>query len=477
MLSITTVTTVTAVTAVHPVGLGGRKRKTRISPAAAVGMAVFLVHAVYALREHARFGTTGYDLGIFDQAVRSYAEGRWPASEIRTATAGPGFTGDAYPLLGDHFHPILALLAPLYVVVPHVETLLVAQAALVGFSAYVLTDAAARHLPRGRRWAAGPLGLAYGFSWGLQQLTAFDFHEVAFAIPLLALAGRAYLDGRWVACAWWAGALLLVKEDLGATAAVLAVLLWRHHRRAGLLLGAAAVLGTALTVLVLLPGMAPDGRYGYFDQSQAYGISDGWSTKLLMLGGLLAISGGVALRSPFAPLLLPTLGWRLTSPNPAYWGMELHYSAVLMPIAFVALMDALRRDGRRVWVVAPLAVAALLLPIQPLAALATPSFWRDTPQQTAARAALALIPPGAHVTASNSLAPHLTDRATVYLTTATGSSSGAGAVDWLIAVRKDPFPVGGVEDSIRRAERWGWRVVYERDGVVVLRSGGGDGGA
>ncbi|MFE4592203.1 DUF2079 domain-containing protein [Streptomyces laurentii] len=464
---------ITATTAVHPVGLGGRERNTRISVAAAVGVVVFLAHAVYALREHARFGTTGYDLGIFDQAVRSYAEGHWPASAIRMATAGPDFTGDAYPLLGDHFHPILALLAPLYRVVPHVETLLIAQAALVGFSAYVVTEAAGRHLPRRRRWAAGPLGLAYGLSWGLQQLTAFDFHEVAFAIPLLALAGRAYLDGRWAACAWWAGGLLLVKEDLGATAAVLALLLWRHHRRAGLLLGVTTVLGTALTVLVLLPGMAPDGRYGYFGQSQAYGFFDGWSMKLLTLAALLAITGGLALRSPFVLLLLPTLGWRLTSPNPAYWAVELHYSAVLMPMAFIALIDVLRRDARRTWFLTPLAAAALLVPTQPLAALATPFFWRDSPQQAAARRALALIPSGARVAASNSLAPHLTDRATVYLTTGTGLPVGREPVDWLIAVRTDPFPVGGAEGAIRRAEQRGWHTLYERDGVVVLRSGDG----
>ncbi|WP_157848175.1 DUF2079 domain-containing protein [Streptomyces exfoliatus] len=426
---------------------------------------MFLLYAVYALREHARFGTTGYDLGIFDQAVRSYAEGRWPSSEIRTATAPPGFGGDAYPLLSDHFHPILALLAPLYLLAPHVETLLIGQAALVAGSTYVITRAAQRHLRQ--RWAALSLGLAYGLSWGLQQLIAFDFHEVAFALPLLALAGRAYLDGRWVAAAWWAAALLLVKEDLGVTAAVFGLLILRHHRRAGIVLAGSALAANALIVLVVLPALAPNGRYGYFAQQYPYGMLDGWPTKLLTLAALLAIMAGAALRSPLALLLLPTLAWRLVSPNPAYWGMELHYSAVLMPIGFVALIDVLRR-GVRLPVFAPLLIAALLLPAQPVRDVVKPGFWRDTPRQAASRTAVELVPSGARVAASNSLAPHLTDRATVYVV-ADGVLARPGGVDWIVADVQDLFPAGGVVAVLGQAEENGWRTVYEQQGVVVLR--------
>ncbi|MFF8599425.1 DUF2079 domain-containing protein [Streptomyces sp. NPDC015232] len=427
---------------------------------------VFLLYASYALREHARFGTTGYDLGIFDQAVRSYAEGRWPSSGIRTATAPPGFDGDAYPLLGDHFHPILALLAPLYLLAPHAETLLVGQAALVAGSAYVIARAAQRHLPQ--RSAAPALGLAYGLSWGLQHLVAFDFHEVAFAVALLALAGRAFLDGRWVAAAWWGAAVLLVKEDLGVTAAVLGLLILPHHRRAGLLLAGSSLVAAASTVLVVMPALAPDGRYGYLAQPHAYGVLDGWPTKLLTLAALLAITAGTGVRSPFALLLLPTLVWRLFSPNPAYWGMELHYSAVLMPIAFVALIDVLRR-GTRLPVPVPLLVAVLLLPGQPLRDLVTPAFWQDTPRQTAARAALDLVPSGVRVAASNSLAPHLTDRATVHLV-ADGVLGRTRDIDWIVADTHDAFPEGAVAAVLGQAEERGWRLVHERQGVVVLRA-------
>src|SRR5438128_4830822 len=55
---------------------------------------LFALYTVVSVRQHARLHTTGYDLGIFEQAVRSWAHGHLPHSEIK----GPNF-----PLLGDHF--------------------------------------------------------------------------------------------------------------------------------------------------------------------------------------------------------------------------------------------------------------------------------------------------------------------------------------------------------------------------------------
>ncbi|MFE7548677.1 DUF2079 domain-containing protein [Streptomyces gardneri] len=434
---------------------------------ALLAAAFFAVFAVFALREHARFRTTGYDLGIFGQAVRSYAEGRAPVSGIRAATAPPGFAADAYPLLGDHFHPVLALLAPLYRIAPHVGTPLVAQAALVALAVYVLARTAQRHLPE-RRFAAPAVGTACGLGWGVQQLIGFDFHEVAFAVPLLALACRAYLDGRTRAAACWAAALLLVKEDLGATAAVFGLLLMRQDRRTGLLLAVGSAVGSVLIVYGVIPAFAPDGRYLYAGQvTGAYGLLDGWHVKVLTVLLLLAVTGGLVVRSPLALLLLPTLAWRFTSANPAHWEPGLHYSAVLVPIALAALVDALRR-GVRLPLSVPVAVALLLLPAQPLASLATPGFWRTSPREAAAREALALVPDGARVAASNSLAPHLTDRTTVHLV-ADGVLDRDPAVEWVVADRTDAWPAGAVGRVLRQAAGdGGWRVVRDGAGIVVL---------
>ncbi|GHI25933.1 hypothetical protein Shyd_73040 [Streptomyces hydrogenans] len=164
--------------------------------------------------------------------MREWAAGRLPASAIRTASAPPGFEGEALPLLGDHFHPVVALLGPVYRLVPRVEVLLVAQAVLVSAAVYVTGRTAQRHLPG--LWGAGPVvGAVCGLAWGTQSLVGFDFHEVAFALPLLALACRAYLDGRLRAAAGWAAGLLLVKGGPGGDRRLVFGLLVVHKARDG----------------------------------------------------------------------------------------------------------------------------------------------------------------------------------------------------------------------------------------------------
>ncbi|MGW7411176.1 DUF2079 domain-containing protein [Streptomyces sp. NPDC054863] len=427
-------------------------RASRRASAVTAALA-FLLYGAYALQMHARFRTTGYDLGIFGQAIRSYAQLTLPASEIRAAT-GPD--PDApFPLLGDHFHPILATLAPLYRLAPHVETLLLAQAALAAWSVYVITRAGGRRI-----------GAAYALSWGVQKLIGFDFHEVAFALPLLALSLAAYREGRWRACAAWAAGLVLVKEDLGATVLVLGLLLLRRDRRAGLTLCVLGPAAAALAVLVVLPHFNPAGGYTYLSSAGGTdaGAPAGLDTKAGTLLCLLLPTLFLALRSPLLLLVLPTLAWRFTSTNPMYWDTDHHYSAVLMPIVFFALIDALDRrlppiPHTRTAVVI---VAALLATALPLAEAARPTFWRDPPTASAGRHALSLVPDGARVAATNRLAPHLTDRTTVHLHV---PGRPDARVDWLILDTTDTT----FSADPPSATQPGFRQVYAVDGYVVLR--------
>src|SRR5581483_157296 len=168
-------------------------------------LAFYLYHA---LADQARYLTTGYDLGIFDQAVRAYAHFRAPIVPLK---------GAGYNIFGDHFHPIIAVLAPLYWVWDNVGMLLIAQAVLTAASIPVVYRFT-------RRRAGEPMSLlitaAYAFGWPLQGLIDFDFHEIAFATPLAALAVDALdrHDDRKLAL--WCGLLLLVREDMGLVVAL-----------------------------------------------------------------------------------------------------------------------------------------------------------------------------------------------------------------------------------------------------------------
>ena len=93
--------------------------------------------------------------GDLHELARDYGELRAPIVPIK---------GDDVNLLGDHFHPILALLAPVWWVWPSGEALLWTQALLLGISAIPLTRLAIDRLGPGLGSVAGG---AYVVSFGL----------------------------------------------------------------------------------------------------------------------------------------------------------------------------------------------------------------------------------------------------------------------------------------------------------------------
>jgi uncharacterized membrane protein len=365
--------------------------------------------------------TLSWDLGIFEQVVRAYAQLRAPVSDLK----GPGFD-----ILGDHFSPVTALLAPLYRLFPSPVTLLVAQAALFALSAVPVTRAAARLLGRRRGLA---LGLAYGLSWGVQRAVDFDFHEICFAVPLIAFSLEALLARRPRAALWWALPLVLVKEDLGLTLAAIAlVVAWRARgsspRTVPYALGV-AVFGAAVTVLVLtvvIPSFNTSGGYDYWNKvSDAGSPFDGTGIKLRTLAWLLIPTTGLlALRSPLLLVALPTLGWRFLSGDEHYWGTDWHYSAVLMPVVFLALADALPavRRSTRAWlrsyaaqVPAAVVAAALALTTSlPLAQLAEAEIYRKPAAVSEVERLLARIPDDATVEANIGPISRLASRCRVF---------------------------------------------------------------
>jgi uncharacterized membrane protein len=140
---------------------------------------------------------------------------------------------------------------------------------------------------------------------------------------------------------------------------------------------------------------------------------------------LLLLAGGfLFLRSPLGWLMLPTLLWRFAAANPSYWGPDWHYNAVLMPILFAALIDAIlaARRSRKRWLrsysaaVVPVVtvVALMLLPGQPLGALAKPETFQQSPRWASAHRMMDRIPAGSTVESGVVLMPYLVPRTEVY---------------------------------------------------------------
>ncbi len=178
-----------------------------------IALATFIAYDTISVFKYLRLDPGSWDLGIFTEYVRQLAHFHAPVVSIR----GAGFN-----LLGDHFQPIVGLLAPFFRVFPTPQTLLVAQALLTAASVIPVCRAAQELLGT---WASRGIGLAYGFSWGLQQMVNFDFHEIAFAVPLLAFSLSALVRRRPWPAVLWALPLVFVKEDQGFTVAAIGLVM------------------------------------------------------------------------------------------------------------------------------------------------------------------------------------------------------------------------------------------------------------
>src|SRR5262245_30469555 len=93
--------------------------RTPLDPVAwVIALAAFMAYDTIAVFKYLRLDPGSWDLGIFTEYVKQLAGLHAPVVAIR----GAGFN-----LLGDHFQPIVGLLAPFFRVFPTPETLLVAQ--------------------------------------------------------------------------------------------------------------------------------------------------------------------------------------------------------------------------------------------------------------------------------------------------------------------------------------------------------------
>ncbi|WP_067859359.1 DUF2079 domain-containing protein [Aeromicrobium erythreum] len=423
-------------------------------------------YTTLSLLRFRRFDPTSWDNAIFEQAIRGYAHLGLPIVDIK----GPGFN-----ILGDHFSPITALVAPFYRLWPSAQTLLVAQAVLIGVSVLVVSRLAVRHAGP---WAGAMLAVAYGISFGISAAVQSDFHEVAFGAPLLALAGSAYLDRRWNAVVGWSLPLLLVKEDMGATVLVIGlVLMLAGERRRGTLLAAAGVVSAALVVLVVLPSVNPGGVYDYAssvggDRGVVATLLDEPGRKALTVLVTLAVTGLAALGSPWVLLVLPTFAWRFVGDNPYYWGTDWHYSLLLMPIVFVAAVDTMRRYPPVRWTAVPALVVSLaLLPSTPLWALTRGETYEVPDRAAVAQRVVDMVPDGASVVTDIGVITHLaTDHDVYWLGTVGTAPLPDGEPEYVLL---DQWAgVGSPPDARTWAEQtFGgtWVTVWDADGYQLAR--------
>ncbi len=369
---------------------GSSWRDPVIWTVAATSFGAYFVISLYKLLQLA---PSSYDLGIYTEFVKQLSQLHAPIVDM----LAPGFN-----LEGNHFQIAVGVIAPFFRLFPTPATLLFFQALFAAVSVFPVATAAFALTTRG---TGRLIAFAYGFSWGLQQMIDFDFHEIALAVPLLAFSVSALVRRRPAAAIAWAMPLVFVEESQGFTVAAIGALLmasaafpsllrarpapspdaaarrvrsrltgWLGGRRGagggagdyhrvalwgGLFLVAWGLFWSTFAITVIIPHFNPTHQYYFWKDGGAVGGGKPFSVSSgAHPGGRRLADQGPDARAAAAAhgVRRPRLAGRadraaqpalrFISPNTAYWGTAFHYNATVMPILFIAAAEAIGRWRR-----------------------------------------------------------------------------------------------------------------------------------
>jgi uncharacterized membrane protein len=474
-----------------------------------------VVYSVLSLALYYRYQDQIYDLGIFDQAIRSYAHFQ---PGISIAKGVHNFGDPDFSVLGDHFSPIDAVLAPLYWIYNSPMDLLVAQAVLFALAIVPLWVFTRRAFGGGAKGAAAGyfVAVAYGVSWEVAAAAGFDFHEAAFAPLLTALALERLQKGQLKTALVLLAGLMLVKEDMGLYVAGLGLGLAftrplgiPRQRRTGLLIAVVGVIFSLLAIYAFIPAFG--GRAGYYWAYQELGPNGAAvikhvlehplssasylfkpSVKLHTMLELFAPFLFLCFLSPFVIPVFPLLLERMLGVRfPDWWSNRFQYNVYLVvPIALGAVDGALRLErwlswlgGRRglrwldgrlaLGVTALFAVISLaLVPHFEIGRMLHSSFYERTPRSAAEAAAVDHVPAGVVVEAASNVGVHLDARDKVELW-------GYGSPNFprwaLVSDTVFQFGFASLADQREAVDQLrvhGYVTVFSRDGWLVMHAPG-----
>lgn len=323
-----------------------------------------LIVGQHALARHLTYHSNAFDLGNMDQAVWNTLHGHF----FRFTNRGIDWYGPP-TRLAIHVEPIILLIAPLYLIHPGAETLLVLQSVALALGAIPLFALALRRLPD-LPLVSAAFVVAYLAAPELLGEALWDFHPVTLATPLLLGAFYA-LDARRYGWFLITGLLAAAcKEDVALALVPLGLLIALRQGRPRLGLGVAmfAIAWTTFCFLVIIPhfnaGASASGsaywyRYAALGTSPAAALRRMIAHPLLVfsviftpeklgyLALLLRTGGGFGIFAPVWWLAaVPELAINLLSAQPPQYSGFYHYNAVLLAVLLataVSGVDALRR--------------------------------------------------------------------------------------------------------------------------------------
>lgn len=391
-----------------------------------------VVFTAVSIKIHGIFGTSAYDLGLFDQAF-------WRYSQLL-----PNFnTVRGMNILGDHFSPIALIFAPLYRIWPNIAWAFALQALSVAVGGIFLFKIADHLLP-GRPWLCLAFSLTYYLHPAVHNTLLWQYHEIVLASGLYMALIWCYIKDRPRLFIVMLLLLLACREDMPFTLVAfgIAALLekrWRYFLWT-------VVISVMWWLLVTRIAMPHFNGVGYFRASSG-GLAlilsnlanpSFYFTQFsnpLALDYLWKVMMPAALLGLFSPLyLLPAIPTLMVNILLGAYNTDLsyHYSVSIMPFFFWAALAGSARLTRfsethfpmfrfTPRLIASLAlVASLILGVRysVMNIGALPSYFREWQDNAAKRSHIAALDAqlgSAGVAAGDWLLPHVSHRERCYL--------------------------------------------------------------
>lgn len=397
-----------------------------------IALLAFGLFAFVAIRQHDTFHTRARDMGIYAQAIWNTGHGRPFASTLLQ---------DNRLHIAEHVAPVMALIVPLYAILPDPRVLLLLQQASLALAGLPVFFYARRQVGD-----LAALGLLVGYE--LMPMTsriAFsEFHPIVMAALPIALGVKAVLEGKTRAAVVWLVLALLFEEETAPIVGAAGAYLWLRHRQwSGFGVGALAAAWLLVLTLVVMPAfhdrrtleqVSGNRSLDHYEQvQQRPAVALEWltgprglhaATWLLLptLGLPLLAPGALAIAAPsFALLFLAdregnVAGHWAGAVLPVYW-----LAAAAGLAALMRLVTRQRAERRLMLSRGFLGVLTVVLAV---------CFWRYsyfpgggeydtdwllwTEHEENIASAVALVPPGIEVDATRRIVPHLAHRPEVY---------------------------------------------------------------
>ncbi len=457
----------------------------------ALAVAFVVVFSFLFIRKHDSFHTHALDFGKFDQAIWNTLHGRFLFSTLNNRS-----------ILADHFSPLMASLAPLFLLYSDARVLLVVQVVCVAVTGLILQAMVRRDHPALAPWFL----LAFYLNPALHEVTLTEFRRVTLAMPLIATALYALYTGRRRLMAVALALALLGKENVALVVLAMGgyLLLRERDWRWGTALVAVGVMWLVVVAAWVLPSLDPRPEVQAYPQLTTYlGVSGNSYAEILSnwthdpLAPLRRALDRVAWKAlwrvvlplgvfvPFVALDwalmgFPLLMYMLASAAPAMHRLARWYMALPLPILFAAVGVALGRVSERWarrltgWLVLASGAGYLFFSPAPLGGRCDLGLYRVTDHHRMAVAVVDAVPVGARVAAQDTFVPHLSHREHIYLYP--WIAIGEENVEYIVLDRAAssyplrPDQLGARIDDL--VANTAYRVAMEGDGIYLFRRGG-----